>query len=917
MSYGKYANILVDRGYKVARVEQTETPDMLKERNDATRGKKDKVVRREMCSILSKGTRTYCHLDEGGAEDAATQGPASSVLFSIVERPLDPSSAEEDTAPVGFVEYGICAIDTLLSSITLAQFQDDKQLSRLRTMIARYNPTEVVMQKNNCCAATTGTISMLAPSAPVETLSDSEKLSVDQTLQFIEKKGYFEGSVPSILEAVMQGHADGSSALILEALGSALSHLNRSCIDHEIMSAKKFFAYVPPDMETSAAMNKAVHIRAPCMVLDAVALANLEVLVNNFDRTERGSLWSFINRCKTPFGKRILREWLCKPLVSLEEIALRRGAVEELMHFEAEAEKVRCIFKKLPDVERLLSRVHCNGLINRSTVHPDARAIMFEPSTYNSRKIRDFADVLKSFEQLLEAIRCFENAALKSPQLASLAKATPAGKFPSAEMQKLLLYFRDIFDEKAAKKDGTITPKPGVNAMYDKGVADVKAAMTDLESHLKDLKKETGISSLCFFGNNKDRFQVEVPMASVNKIPSDWTCKSQKKTHRRYYTPRIEQLFKELQEAEGRIAVAQKDTLRSIFERFDQKSLVWFQALECASKLDALLALAHVSSAPGYCWPQMISSESPLLTIVDGRHPMLDQVLSERGDGDYIPNSVTLGKSPNTEEYARMLLVSGPNMGGKSTLLRQTCLIAIMAQLGCKVPATSCVMTPVDRIFTRVGASDRILSGQSTFFVELAETASILLNATVHSLCILDELGRGTATFDGTAIAHAVTDYLVTKTCCRALFATHYHSLVDDWEMDPRVRLGYMDCIVQARDDSTMNNDPDTVTFLYKLCTGSSPRSYGINVAKLAKLPDTVVQIAMKHSRDFEMRLRGEVSQEVAFRDFYVKYFERLVSIVNGIDAAFPEAEFVYFVQELWRRFKHVTQQAGVGAQVV
>jgi DNA mismatch repair protein MSH6 len=292
-----------------------------------------------------------------------------------------------------------------------------------------------------------------------------------------------------------------------------------------------------------------------------------------------------------------------------------------------------------------------------------------------------------------------------------------------------------------------------------------------------------------------------------------------------------------------------------------------------------------VSSAPNYVWPQMIARHpkgtamelegegaqgvqgaevnGPQLDIQAGRHPMLEYTMSQRGEGDYIPNTLVLGGSLNGNAYSpKLLLLSGPNMGGKSTLLRQTCLITILAQMGCKVPADKCVMTPVDRIFTRVGASDRILAGQSTFFVELAETATILRSATEDSLCILDELGRGTATFDGTAIAHAVVDHLARVTRCRSLFATHYHSLVDDWEMDARVQLGHMDCLVQQSEQEQekgkqIKGDQEEVTFLYRLCSGSSPRSYGINVARLARLPQEVIDLAMRQSREFEERMRG------------------------------------------------------------
>lgn len=278
----------------------------------------------------------------------------------------------------------------------------------------------------------------------------------------------------------------------------------------------------------------------------------------------------------------------------------------------------------------------------------------------------------------------------------------------------------------------------------------------------------------------------------------------------------------------------------------------------------------------------------------------------------------------------RLLLLSGPNMGGKSTLLRQTCLIAIMAQLGCKVPAESCAMTPVDRIFTRVGASDKILSGQSTFYVELAETANILLSATEDSLCILDELGRGTATFDGTAIAHSVVHFLVNQLKCRCLFATHYHSLVEDWSIDPRVHLGHMDCIVEGLDENedTDNKHAEQVTFLYKLCDGSSPRSYGINVARLAKLPQQVIEMAMKQSRAFESKMNRNIQQTQMKQNIQLdalsantnainyktvsNFYYTLKSILKNkklsCDEDKKDLEFVYIIQELWYRFHHTSK---------
>ena len=267
----------------------------------------------------------------------------------------------------------------------------------------------------------------------------------------------------------------------------------------------------------------------------------------------------------------------------------------------------------------------------------------------------------------------------------------------------------------------------------------------ELEQYLREMKAKTGMNDLKYWGSNKDRYQIEVDDKKISRVLTDWNAKSQKKGFRRYWTAFIEEKLAELTDAEDRIESAQKDTLRKIFEKFDENRHVWSDAVICVSTLDALLSMAQVSSSPYYTWPVILSPEErdvPTLDIREGRHPMLEFAFTQRGDSSYIPNTVTLGgtlgmkseESSDTMDHdaagsdttpaghylPRLLLLSGPNMGGKSTLLRQTCLITIMAQVGFKVPATQCELTPVDRIFTRVGASDRILQGQSTFFVELA-----------------------------------------------------------------------------------------------------------------------------------------------------------------------------------------------------
>jgi DNA mismatch repair protein MSH6 len=487
VSYGKFASILVSKGYRVARVEQTETPEMLKERNDAAgKGtKKDKVVTRELCSIMTKGTRTYCHLDDlSNLEDgSATETAVStSMLVAIKEITLpgadsddskmevdgDEAASDDANRDSAVVEYGITCIDTVLGTVTLAQFQDDSQRNRLRAFLARYMATEVLVEYQAISKETEGVIRLVCPKASVEYLRGNEMPSnAMEVVISILKAQYFglsevyrtnsnaseasstSGSGkyisdlkklqqlatssasssdmldlistmtqawPQLFQAVLQGLLDtGSTEQLVISFGAALWQLKRSLIDYDVLSMGKFFGYVPPDEEeakeiianakTAAALlstmpsssgqsafdlmnvkvegamdiaepassSAAVDPNAPkYMVLDEVALTNLEVLVNNYDRSEVGSLWQFVNRCKTIGGRRFLRNWLCQPLFQIPDIEKRRLAVRELIENDglslAIEGDVKRLLKQVPDLERLLLRAHVNGLKRKSTV---------------------------------------------------------------------------------------------------------------------------------------------------------------------------------------------------------------------------------------------------------------------------------------------------------------------------------------------------------------------------------------------------------------------------------------------------------------------------------------------------------------------------------------------------------------------
>jgi DNA mismatch repair protein MSH6 len=272
------------------------------------------------------------------------------------------------------------------------------------------------------------------------------------------------------------------------------------------------------------------------------------------------------------------------------------------------------------------------GISKQLLSHPDSRAILYENQTYNTRKIKDFAEILRGFDLLVAVVELFENSSFQSPLL-RMTLSGSQGKFPLQEIKRSLSFFRQLFDEKQAKKDGFIRPLAGVDSQYDEALSEVADIERSFEEYLKEQKRATGLTELCYFGTNKDRYQLEVPMAKVSRVPKDWSSKSQKKTHRRYWTSFIEANLVSLVQAEEKLAYAQKDTMRRVFERFDLNRNLWGAAVSCVGIVDALLALVSVSSLPGYSSPKIVTrapGTNPQLEIVGGRHPMLEQSLAER-----------------------------------------------------------------------------------------------------------------------------------------------------------------------------------------------------------------------------------------------------------------------------------------------
>lgn len=844
IAYGRFASNLVDKGYKVARVEQTETPEMMADRTKKMYKptKFDKVVRREICQVTTKGTRIFT-VAEGGAEDAS-----SKYLLAIVEKEIDCVKSS----------YGVCFIDTSIGVFHIGQFEDDRNSSRLRTLIAVYPPVQILYERNGLSKRTHQILNTSVSNALKEQLSPVTEFwtSSDTLTKLNERKYFTDGNLPETLRSFI-GEVDSlgliassESEMGVKALGAIVWYLTQSLIDYQLVTLGQFEIYVPIDvdipLETSA--NK-TEIQNKNMVIDAVTLKNLNVLDNDSGGTQ-GSLLHRIEHCCTAFGKRLLHQWICSPLTNIKSIEVRQEAVRVLRENQSILSKACDLLLKVPDLERLFSRIYAQSSKGLEESHPESRAIFFEEKVYSKRKISEFISVLNGFQKLQEVAESFQESGIaeESELLSRCVKFksnSKSGNFP--DLTEHLKFFRSAFDHEEAEKEGRIIPSAGVDSEYDTAIAELSEIEKDLKVYLKTQCEYFGYK-VTYVGSDKKRYQLEIPDSAVKKVGSSYEFQGQRKGFKKYYTAETKALLERQLQAEEKKRQALLDLRKRIFAKFSERNNDWSQAIECISVLDVLMSLAKYSlSVEGdICIPvfkNVSNSCKPYVKLVNGKYPCV------AGEDNFIPNDTHLGG-----DDASIMLLTGPNMGGKSTLMRQLGLIIIMAQLGSFVPAESLELTIVDRIFTRIGANDDIMSGESTFYLEMCETSAILHHASPHSLVLIDELGRGTSTYDGTAIAAAVLNKLC-KMSCRTIFSTHYHTLVETYKCNPDILLAHMSCMAETEEDSE-DGCEENVTFLYKLASGACPKSYGFNAARLAGVPAHIIKAGLKRAREFEQETK-------------------------------------------------------------
>jgi DNA mismatch repair protein MutS len=539
------------------------------------------------------------------------------------------------------------------------------------------------------------------------------------------------------------------------------------------------------------------------MVLDDATRRNLELTATLFDRSRKGSLLSILDRTVTAMGGRALRQWINQPLVDVERIQLRQRAIAELVEEPLLREDLRTLLDSVYDLERL------NGKIAMANANG-----------------KDLVALKVSLEQLPQLLGHLQR--LQSELSSKL------GQNIDPMPEACALISNSIVDDPPfSLREGGV-----IREGYHQELDELRSIRREGKGWIARLETEqrtrTGISSLKVRYNRVFGYYIEVTKSHLDRVPEDFIRKQTLANAERYVTPELKEYEEKVLGAEDRMADLEYDLFQDVRRQLSSRSEQLQLTAAALAQLDVLCGLADVAHERRYIVPEV--DESDALIITEGRHPVVEAMsLNER----FVPNDVALDLEQN-----QILIITGPNMAGKSTYMRQVALIVLMAQIGSMVPAESARIGVVDRIFTRVGASDNLAGGQSTFMVEMTETANILNHATPRSLIILDEIGRGTSTFDGVSIAWAVAEFLHDneQTAARTLFATHYHELTDLALTHKRIQ-NYNVAVKEWNDQ---------IIFLRKIVKGGTSHSYGIQVGRLAGLPQSVIDRAREILRNLE-----------------------------------------------------------------
>jgi len=818
-----YIARLIRAGHKVAICEQMEVP-----------GPGKKIVRREVIRVLTPGTASGAGL-VGAKENnylaavarsaaagvaagatAGTQGSAG--LGAGAGAGVAASAGGRGGGRGAEAVIGLAFVDLSTGEFRATEFSGEKAEARLRDELGILRPREVLLAR----AVTLFPVTMPAEMdglGAVETRLDEWVFEANYATRMLEQ--HFR--VATLEGFGLNGHAQATAA------AGALVHYLRETSAIGARTAED--SATNPSLRPAGAGLEhldriAYYEQQDSMILDAVTTRNLELVEPSTGDDASATLLKAIDETATGMGARLLRGWILRPEIVLAEIEERLNAVGELKSRTVEREEIHRTLEGILDLERLTSRITLGAATPRDLL-----------------ALRQSLEKIPAIRGLLEALL----TAAPGRRLAALRERLDE----MADVRGVIA--RGIADDPPALPSDPGVIRRGFNAELDELHDITKQGRQIIASMEERERKRTGIASLKIRYNQVFGFYIEISKPNLHLAPADYERKQTLVNAERFTSTELKEHERKVLSAEERVLEIERRLYGEIREAIAREAGRLRRVAAGIAQLDVLVNFARIAASRNYSRPEFTETalgkngRRGVLMIAGGRHPVIEKLLEERGER-FVPNDLYLD-----DESQFLLLITGPNMGGKSTYLRQAALISILAQMGSFVPAAQAKLPLLDRVFTRIGASDNLARGRSTFLVEMSEVAAILNTATAASLVLLDEVGRGTATFDGLSIAWAVVEALHAGARPRTLFATHYHELTELEQLLPGVRNVHV----------SVQEAGNEIIFLRRVEPGSANKSYGIEVARLAGLPNHVIararEILRRHEQS-EEKLTAELS---------------------------------------------------------
>ncbi|XP_069792575.1 DNA mismatch repair protein Msh3 [Narcine bancroftii] len=816
---------LVAKGYKVGVVKQTETAAL-----KAVGENKGNLFTRKLTALYTKSTligediNPLLNLDGelGDVGEVANEVP-NNYLMCICEQAESKKDCKKQGIQIGFV-----AVQPNTGDVVYDCFHDCKSRSELESRILCLQPVEILLPPE----LSQNTEKLLASISASSLCDDRIRFERMDSFHFMYTNAF---QLTSEFYAARSSDASGSKKLstilnlelpVVSCLGAVIKYLSEFKLDKVLNNLSNLSKF----SEESTWMS-----------INGTTLKNLEILQNQTTGTTKASLLWVLDHTQNSFGRRLLRKWVAQPLIKTSEINARLDAVTEILSSDSIVlAKTQSLLFKLPDLERGICSIY----------HQKCSTWEFY------QLVRTLTNLEVGFQALLPAAE----SQLSSSLLRNILLELPRLLNP-------VHHYLKILDENAARSgDKTqlfrdLTDFPVIQQRKQ----NIQGVFAQLQQHRREIRLILNKPSLDYITVSGQEFLIEVKNSLLHIVPSEWTKISSTKAVVRFHTPFIVEQYRHLCQLREQLVLDSGAEWLKLLDRFGEYYHEIRKAISHLATIDCIFSLAAVAKQGGYSRPTVLQ-EKRQIVIKNGRHPVIDILLGEQEQ--YVPNSTDLHG-----DGQRAMVITGPNMGGKSSYIRQVALITIMAQIGSYVPAEEAVIGIVDNIYTRMGASDNIYKGQSTFMEELTEAAEIIKKATSHSLIILDELGRGTSTHDGIAIAYATLEHFVKDVTSLTLFVTHYPPVCELEKLYPQnIRNYHMAFLLNEDDDQNGCVEElqlDSITFLYQLTEGAAGQSYGLNVAKLASIPEEVLKKATQKSKELEGLMNAKREKLKSFSEVW------------------------------------------------